>query len=350
MPATSERVLVGLSGGADSAAAVLLLQQQGYTVIGGVLDLSPAHAGAVTAAREAADALGISLEILRAHDRFEQRVIAPFCASYAAGRTPNPCIVCNPTVKFRLLCEAADRLDCACIATGHYARIARAGDRFCVRRAVCAPRDQSYMLYRLTQRQLSRLLLPLGDAPDKQTVRETGRRAGLHAADAPDSQEICFIPDGDYAAYIERRNGPCPPGDFIGPDGAVCGRHQGVLRYTVGQRKGLGLALGRPVYIRRIDAAANRVYLADDDGAWFSTVRLDSVCWQLPPAGGAPFAAQVKIRSAAPPAEALVTPTGPDTAELAFALPVRAPAPGQSAVLYRDELVLGGGFIASAQV
>lgn len=329
-------VLLGLSGGADSAAAAVLLQQSGYTVIGAVLDLSPAASGAVEAAQKTADALGIPLRVVRDHALFDEKVIAPFCAAYRAGETPNPCVLCNPQVKFRLLCQEADRCGCEKIATGHYARIGEVDGLACIRRAASEARDQSYMLASLTRPQIERLLLPLGEMPDKSAVRAVGRAFGLEAADAPDSQEICFIPDGDYSAYIDARLGPEPTGDFIAPDGKPCGKHLGISHYTVGQRKGLGIALGRPVFIRSIDAATRQIQLVDADQAFFPEIRVGAPHWQLPaPTEAAELC--VKIRSAAPLAKAVWHPNG----RLCFDQPQRAPAPGQAAVFYRDDCVWG---------
>lgn len=336
----AERVLLGLSGGADSCAAVVLLQEQGYDVTGAVLNLSPAHASAVEAARAAAKTLGIPLEVIGESALFEQNVILPFCAAYRAGRTPNPCVLCNPTVKFRLLLEAAERLGCERIATGHYARVTCADGVPVIQRAVCSARDQSYMLYALTRAQRERLLLPLGDIPGKDVVRSLDRERGLVAADAPDSQEICFIPDGDYPAYIEKRMGAERPGRFISPEGVACGTHPGVSHFTIGQRKGLGIALGRPVFVRRMDPETGDVFLADAGGEFTPAIRVADECWQLPEPD-VPTRFDVKVRSMAKPASATRYPGG----LIAFDQPQRAPAPGQAAVYYSGDLVAGGGTI-----
>lgn len=337
----TERVLVALSGGVDSSVCVQLLLQEGYEVQAVVLDLSPAHAESVEAAQAAADALGIRLHRLSRHALFEEAVANPFAAAYRCGKTPNPCVVCNPAVKFRLLLEQADALGIGWVATGHYARVAWEDARCLIRRGACEARDQSYMLYRLTEEQRRRLLLPLGEL-DKTTVRSLAEQAGLPCAHKADSQEICFIPEGDYASYIEARYGPCPAGDFIGPDGTVAGRHRGLLHYTVGQRKGLGLALGRPAFVKRLDPAENRVYLG-----WSGEEFAPSVALRDPVTDGFPagtFAAGAKIRSAAPIVPCQVEPT--ETGFLVrFAQPQRAPAPGQSCVLYDGDRVLGGGII-----
>jgi tRNA-specific 2-thiouridylase len=340
---TQDRVLVGMSGGVDSSVTVRILQQQGFAVLGAVIRFSPAHAAAVEQARTAAKQLGVECMVLDVQELFAQQVITPFCESYCRGETPNPCILCNPGVKFAALCTAADKLGIPYIATGHYARVeADEAGVSRIRRAYSAARDQSYMLYRLGQDVLSRLILPLGDF-EKDDVRDMAREMGLSCADAPDSMEICFIPDGDYAAYIEARGLAGRAGHFIGPDGADLGAHQGVLHYTVGQRKGLGIALGRPVFIREIRENGD-ILLADAGDEFFRAVRIDGIATP----DGAPLPAgayDVKIRSAARPAAAVFD--GIDT--LTFAEPVRAPAPGQSAVCYRENAIWGGGFIRRAE-
>lgn len=339
----SEKALVALSGGVDSTVCVHLLKKQGYEVAGLVLKMSPAHQDTVKAAQESANALGIPLYVRDLTEEFQTNVIDYFARTYKSGQTPNPCVVCNPTVKFRALIDTADELGFSRIATGHYARLAEADDEMRLLRGKSPKRDQSYMLYRLDQRVLSRLLFPLAEL-EKDEVREIAQTLGLTAANKPDSQENCFIPDNDYAGYIERRYGGCEKGEFISPEGLPCGIHKGILHYTVGQRKGLGIALGRPVFIREIDPVTNRIYLADSGSEYFSGVRLK----QVTTISGRPLAPsrlQAKIRSMAPLCDVSVTP-GPDgEAEVRFEKPQRAPAKGQSVVLYDGDTVIGGGFI-----
>lgn len=336
---TQDKVLVGMSGGVDSSVTVRILQQQGFAVTGAVIRFSPAHEPAVQAAQEAARQLGVPCRVLDVQEQFEKEVVAPFCESYCRGETPNPCILCNPAVKFAALRQEADRLGIPYIATGHYARVEADESGVChVCRAVSTARDQSYMLYRLGQDILQRLILPLGDF-EKEDIRDMARDMGLACADAPDSMEICFIPDGDYAGYIQARGLADRQGHFLAPDGADLGPHLGVMHYTVGQRKGLGVALGRPVFIREIRADGN-IQLADAQDAFFTQVPVTG----LSTADGAPLAPgsyTVKIRSMAAPAPAVYDGAG----LLTFDPPARAPAPGQSAVFYRDDQVLGGGFI-----
>ncbi|MBU3819763.1 MAG: tRNA 2-thiouridine(34) synthase MnmA [Candidatus Faecalibacterium intestinavium] len=337
-----DKVLIGMSGGVDSSVAVRILQQQGFAVTGAVIRFSPAHESAVEAARRAAEQLGIQCIVLDAQDLFEREVITPFCADYCAGRTPNPCVLCNPAVKFASLLEAAGRLGIPYIATGHYARVEVDGDGVSrIHQPASAARDQSYMLCRLPQAVLSRLILPLGEF-EKEDIRAMAREFGLDCADAPDSMEICFIPEGDYAGYIARRGLTGKAGRFLSPDGADLGPHKGVLHYTIGQRKGLGLALGEPVFIKTILENGD-IQLARAGQEYFRTVTLRD----LSTADGKPLPAgryEVKIRSAARLAPALFD--GRNT--LTFEEPVRAPAPGQTAAFYREGAVLGGGFITGA--
>lgn len=334
-----DKVLMGMSGGVDSSVAVRILQEQGFSVQGAVIRFSPAHEGAVAAAQAAADTLQIPLHILDAGEDFDTQVVQPFCESYCAGRTPNPCILCNPLVKFRLLARKAAELGCRFIATGHYARV-EVGSQGVSRIAVpeSAARDQSYMLYRLPQEILNQLILPLGEF-EKDDIREMARDLQLACADAPDSMEICFIPDGDYAAYIRARGFTPKSGRFIGPAGEDLGPHAGVDHYTVGQRKGLGIAAGRPLFVKAILPGGD-IQLAETGQEYSSRITLTDLAT---PDDGPLSAGEylVKIRSAATPTPCVYDGTGVVT----FPEPVRAPAPGQSAVFYLDGLVYGGGII-----
>lgn len=334
-----DKVLIGMSGGVDSSVTVRILQEQGFAVQGAVIRFSPAHDAAVAAARATADTLKIPLHVIDAQQAFETNVILPFCENYCSGRTPNPCIACNPLVKFRLLAEKADELGCAFLATGHYARVEVGSDgisRIAV--PASAARDQSYMLYRLPQDILRRLVLPLGEF-EKDDIREMARELQLACADAPDSMEICFIPDGDYSAYIRARGFTPKAGRFIGPNGEDLGAHAGVDHYTVGQRKGLGIAAGRPLFVKAILPSGD-IQLAETGQEYSTRMTLTD----LATPDGEPLAAGeylVKIRSAAKPTPCRYDGNG----SVSFPEPVRAPAPGQSAVFYRDGLVYGGGII-----
>ena len=344
-------MLLALSGGVDSSVALRLLKDRGYDVLALVIDFSPASAQAVEDARQAAKREGVPLWVEECHDAFQRNVIDSFAAEYYAGRTPNPCVVCNPTTKFAVLLEKARALGCRWIATGHYARVCReerAGqERFFVRKARSPKKDQSYMLYRLGQEVLGRLLMPLGEMESKEEVRLLARELCLPAAERPDSQEICFIPDGDYPSYLQSRYGPAKGGVFRDPEGRACGEHGGILRYTVGQRKGLGVALGYPAFVKSIDPVTGDIFLGRAGEEYSAGVILDRCVF--PPASWLPGEGEelrAKIRSGALPADCRLSPLEDGRWQVTFREPQRAAAPGQSCVVYQGELVLGGGMIA----
>ena len=330
-----KRVVLGLSGGVDSAVCLALLREQGYDVTGLYLENGVSPDGARDA-QAVADRFGINLLVADIRAELEEKVCAPFEAAYRAGQTPNPCILCNPTLKFKTLLDCADRLDAQYIATGHYARTENGG----LYKGHPA-NDQSYMLCRLLPEQVQRLLLPLGGYAKTET-RALAERFGIPVARKPDSMEICFIPDKDYAGWMARRS-PLPgPGDFV-LDGEVIGQHDGICHYTVGQRRP-GLVNDRKVYIAHIDAKTNTIRLAYWDDLFHTTVRARDFNW-IVPKPSAPKRATVRVRHTKwenPPCT--VYPEG-DTVRIECDEPVRAPAPGQSAVLYDGEKVLGGGFI-----
>lgn len=339
-----DKVLVALSGGVDSSVCVKILQDQGFDVTALVIRFSPSHDGAVLAAKKAADSLGVPLHIADATEVFEKHVIEPFCQSYCDGVTPSPCVMCNPLVKFRTLVKTADSLGIHFIASGHYAKVEEENGIYYVAKAESIGRDQSYMLYRLPQEILSRLLLPVGEF-EKPDIRQMAKDANLASADLPDSQEICFIPSGDYAAYITDRGLQSKQGRFIGPNGEDLGAHKGVLHYTVGQRKGLGIAFGTPIFVKEILQNGD-IKLANAGDEFYSKLVLNNTVLTRPLTKNDEIT--IKIRSRAECVKCNLKQEN-DEFIITFDEPVRAPAPGQSAVLYCENLVIGGGIINSIE-
>lgn len=339
-----DKVLVALSGGVDSSVCVKILQEQGFDVTALVIRFSDAHDKAVGEAKKAADKLGVPLHIADASEIFEKHVITPFCSEYCDGITPSPCVMCNPLVKFRTLAATADSLGIHFIASGHYARVTEQDGTYFIAKPESAQRDQSYMLYRLPQEILSRLILPLGEF-EKPDIRQMAAEAGLPSAESPDSQEICFIPDGDYAKFIESRGLKGKQGSFISPEGKNLGPHKGVLHYTVGQRRGINIAMGEPIFVKEILENGD-IQLAKAGDEFYSKIVLGnlSLVKDLSNFGDI----SIKIRSRAQ-CEPCCVKIENGQAEVTFASPVRAPAKGQSAVFYCNDLVLGGGVIILAE-
>lgn len=340
-----KKVLVALSGGVDSAACARLLLDAGYEVAGCVLKMSPAHEGTVEDAKLAAEQLGIPLYVRDMQADFRQ-VIGYFMGEYASGRTPNPCVVCNPTVKFKGMLAAADELGYPYIATGHYAGLRREGDRVYLTRGASAARDQSYMLCRLTQRELSRLIFPLSEM-QKPDVRTLAEEAGLSCAGKPDSQEICFIPDHDYARFIEENAGEVPPeGNFVDWEGHVLGRHRGIIHYTVGQRKGLNLSMGRPVFVTAIRPETNEVVIGDAGDVFTDRLVCGNVNWMaMDGLHGGEARVKAKIRYSHKGASCRIREREDGLVECVFDEPQRAVTPGQAVVFYQGDYVAGGGTI-----
>ncbi|HEX2195946.1 MAG TPA: tRNA 2-thiouridine(34) synthase MnmA [Actinomycetota bacterium] len=349
------KAVVAMSGGVDSSVAAALLVEQGYDVTGVMLKLWKGEAantgsgccnlGAAEDARRVADALSIPFYVLNFADFFEATVRRDFHEQYLAGRTPNPCVRCNHWVKFDALLDKAAALGADLLATGHYARVDYHGGRYRLRRGVDPSKDQSYVLWMLGQRQLARCAFPVG-SQEKSATRALAAELGLRTARKPDSQEICFVRDGDFDAYVgESMPAAAAPGPILDLDGAVVGTHRGIGRYTIGQRKGLGVALGRPVFVTSIDARANALTVGGRDDLLVSELRLDEVGFvhDAPPDGTRVL---VQYRAHGDAFPAIV-----DGSTIRFDEPVEAAAPGQSAALYSADdpaEVLGGGVIASS--
>ena len=341
------RILVGMSGGIDSTYAALKLIKEGHEVEGAVLLMH--EYTEVESAKAAATSLSIPLHVIDATELFRQRVIPNFLTEYTSARTPNPCIVCNAEVKFRCLCDFAAQNGFDAIATGHYAAVKNVGSadlpRYAIAQAADKTKDQSYMLYRLTDDILSVLCLPLSGM-SKAEIREQAREAGIYAADKADSQEICFIPDGDYAAYIEAACGASPEGDFVDMDGNVLGRHKGLIHYTVGQRKGLGVSAGARIFVTDIDPVTNRITLAYDAAPVLNfEVTSPVFSGDVPLSAGEKRRYQVKLRYRATPVPCTVSMSDDGRVLVALDVPQRAVAAGQSAVFYSNGTVMMGGFI-----
>ncbi|WP_111732744.1 tRNA 2-thiouridine(34) synthase MnmA [Roseovarius amoyensis] len=356
------RVIVAMSGGVDSSVVAAMLAEEGYDVVGVTLQLydhgaALAKKGACCAgvdihdARRVAEEMGFPHYVLDYENLFRDAVIDEFADSYLAGATPVPCIRCNERVKFRDLLETARDLDADCMATGHYIqrKPGPAGPE--LHCATDASRDQSYFLFSTTPEQLEFLRFPLGHLPSKDATRALAARYGLSVADKPDSQDICFVPNGDYAAVIEKlRPGAAEPGDIVDADGNVLGRHEGVIRYTIGQRRGLGLGgLAEPLYVVGLDADGHRVIVGPKEMLATRRVPVREINWL----GDAPLDSRpewhvsVKVRSTRPPREAIIRPAGPDTAEVELLSPEEGVSPGQACVFYETggSRVLGGGWI-----
>ena len=341
------KILLGLSGGIDSAAAAALLKEQGYTPVGCYLFLtedSLSDKSSYERAAAVAEKLGIELVTADYTDRFKENVTDYFIKEYLSGRTPNPCIRCNPTVKIRSLIDTADKYGIDKIATGHYALTSYSEKyNMTVLEAAPSKKDQSYFLYRLSSSQIARIIFPLGSFTDKEAVREYARNISLPNSGAPDSQEICFIPDDNYIKYICTHSDFVPQkGNFIDTEGNIIGTPSGIINYTVGQRKGLG-AFGEPRYVKEINARDNTVTLCKKDERFAGSLRAAelSFCTKLTSES---FTADVKIRSTAKAAPAEIT-VKDGIMEVSFREKVLAPTPGQSAVIYDGSTVIGGGII-----
>ena len=356
--ARKTRVVVGMSGGVDSSAAAALLVEQGYEVVGITLKLWPQDCvnraedkccgpQAVTDARAVSHQLDIPYYLVDDASEFQQQVIQYFADEYRAGRTPNPCVMCNEKLKFGTLLSRARKLGAELVATGHFARVERdpVTGRHLLKRGRDPRKDQSYFLFSLRQEQLARVVFPLGELT-KQDTRAVARDCQLKTADKEESMEICFVPDNDYGKFLQQANlVQKHQGDIVDVHGHVLGRHDGIEFYTIGQRKGLGLSSPRPLYVIELDPARNRVVVGDEtmlDKDTFTIERCNWIAWETPPAT---IEVTAKIRYNHPGTAATITPTEQGGAQVKLHIPQRAITPGQACVLYQDDLVVGGGWI-----
>ncbi|QBF31697.1 tRNA 2-thiouridine(34) synthase MnmA [Thalassococcus sp. S3] len=361
-PPSETRVVVAMSGGVDSSVVAALLAEQGYDVVGVTLQLydhgaALAKKGACCAgidihdARRVAEDRGFPHYVLDYENIFQDAVIDEFADSYLAGATPVPCIRCNERVKFKDLLETAKDLDADCMATGHYIQRKMGQNGPELHCAEDASRDQSYFLFSTTPEQLAFLRFPLGHLPSKDATRSLAAQYGLSVADKPDSQDICFVPNGDYASVIEKlRPGAAEPGEIVHVDGRVLGRHDGVIHYTIGQRRGLGIGgLSEPLYVVKLDVDTHQVVVGPKEMLATRTIPVREINWL----GDAPFESReawevsVKVRSTRPPREAILRPLSPTTAEVELLTPEDGVSPGQACVFYETEgtRIFGGGWI-----
>lgn len=348
-----QRIVVGLSGGVDSSVAAYLLKEQGYDVVGVTMinfrredqDGGNGEKIAGDAAR-VAEFLGIDHHIIDLCAEFKENVIDYFIREYLSGRTPNPCVVCNRHIKWKEILKAGEKLGADLLATGHYAGIQQLPNgRYAIKNSVTAAKDQTYALYDLTQDQLARTRMPLG-AYAKDQIREIAENIGLPVAKKPDSMEICFIPDKDYARFIEENTDiRIPKGNYVDKNGKILGQHKGITHYTIGQRKGLNLAMGHPVFVSRICPETNEVVIGENEDIFHSSLR----CSQLNPMSVPEFESGMevlaKIRYNHKGASAIIERVGRDELLVHFKEPQRAITPGQAVVFYQGEFVAGGGVI-----
>lgn len=347
-----KRVLVAMSGGVDSSVAAALLIKEGIYVAGAYLKLLKSHEDyGEKDARDAARLLGIDLVVLDFSELFREKVLDPFAAGYLAGLTPNPCVICNPRIKFGALMQKSAELGFDAMATGHYARTeydAQSG-HWLIKRPSDRSKDQTYVLYGLSQSQISRAVFPLGGL-HKDKVRELARSLGLSNAQKPDSQDLCFVRQGSYADFVEAHTDTrMAEGEFVGLDGHVMGRHKGIARYTVGQRKGLSLSLPEPAYVVAKDSENNRVILGRESDLFKSVVWADD-CNFIPfDSLKGPLAVTAKLRYGQREQKAVLYPEPDGRVRMEFETPQRAPAPGQAAVFYDGDILVGGGTITNSE-
>lgn len=354
--ANKGKALIAMSGGVDSSVALYLMQKKGFECFGVTMNLyeaktvGEASCGSSKAAEDAkavAQHFGIGFDVIELCDEFRKHVIEHFVKTYQNGDTPNPCIECNRHMKFGRLIDVMERYGCEFLVTGHYARIDRDTQtgRYLLKKGLDASKDQSYVLFRMTQRELARTIFPLGNYA-KTEIREIATELKLSNADKKDSQDICFVPDGDYASFIENYTGmQFPNGNFVTKDGSVLGEHKGMIRYTIGQRKGLGLSLKEPMYVCEKRMDTNEVVLCSNEELFTDTLYATDLNWIAFDEITEGIVCMAKARYKQKEAEAFVEPVGPDRVKVTFTQPQRGITSGQSVVFYKEDVVLGGGTI-----
>ena len=348
-----KRVLLGMSGGVDSSVAAYLLQKEGYEVVGATMALWDFKDGnndrSIEDARDVCKRLNIDHHVLDFKDDFKGQVVDNFIDEYFAGKTPNPCVFCNKTIKFGLLFDKAKDLGCDYVATGHYALVEfnETSGKYEIRKASSDSKDQTYVLYNLNQEKLAKTLFPIGRY-DKNTIRQIAKEIGLEVHNKPDSQDICFIPDHDYEGFLkENSNKKIEAGNFVDKSGKILGKHKGIISYTIGQRKGLGISFGKPTYVVDINGQDKSIVLGDNDDLFKTSLTardVNFVEWTQEEVSG-PIGVYAKVRYAAKPAKAEVTYIGQGLVRVDFEEPQRAITSGQSVVFYSEDRLLGGGII-----
>ncbi|MDD7793319.1 tRNA 2-thiouridine(34) synthase MnmA [Clostridium sp. 'White wine YQ'] len=353
----NKKVVIGMSGGVDSSVAAYLLKEAGYDVIGVTMQIwqedkeyeeregGCCSLSAVDDARRVADKIGIPFYVLNFRDSFKEKVIDYFVDEYLEGKTPNPCIACNKHLKFDELLRKAQGIGADYVATGHYAKIEERDGRFQLIRSDDSRKDQTYALYNLTQEQLSHTLMPCGEYT-KDRIREIAKEIGLAVHNKKDSEEICFIPDNNHGRYITiAKPGQVKEGNFIDKNGNILGRHKGIVYYTIGQRKGLGIALGRPVFVTDINPMTNEVVLGPEEDIFKTDLIAKEVNFISIDKLNGPLEVEAKVRYSGKPAKAIISPYGEDKVKVSFEEKQRAITKGQSVVFYSGDIVVGGGII-----
>ncbi|SKC69779.1 tRNA 2-thiouridine(34) synthase MnmA [Maledivibacter halophilus] len=358
------KVVLGMSGGVDSSVAAYLLKKQGYEVIGVTMKVwqddeednyeredGCCSLSAAEDARRVANKLDIPFYVMNFKSVFKEKVIDYFVDEYLHGRTPNPCIACNKYIKFEELLQKAHSLGAYYVATGHYSRIVKdqKTNRYLIKKSLAKGKDQTYAMYNLTQDQLKHILMPLGEYSSKEEIRNIAKSLGLDVANKPDSQEICFIPDNNYGRFIEKKEGAkIIPGNFVDTNGNILGRHKGIIHYTIGQRKGLGISLGKPAYVVDIIPEKNQVVLGDNKDAFKGKLIAKNINFIPFDELKSPMKVEAKVRYSAKPSVATVYPLEENRVKVEFDNPQRAVTPGQAVVFYNENLLIGGGTIVKA--